>query len=383
MMVRTVVSWLVVLLGILLGMLVIAIVGGPFDGVHALVAVLVGVAAGCVPVLASLIALTNPRRAARIYLCVAPITPLLFPPLSWELGFWEPGSAAIVLSAIVLLLGVLVVPGLFWLLTARRNWPPLFQLPHSFQRSRLPVILGTGLLCVFVVVALLSSLFLPWWPLIGDCHSGPLLTEQGIPESMDFTARIVFVAPVSFHGLSLWSIAQVEERFADVPSWPHNLLILRGYFLPTDRFKRYLVEGKRSKGAIARVLPVVEPVECGHTAHLENSTVALRVLHDGPPRSGIRVLGVVYRSLQTREPASGVKVRITGPSGVGISMTNAQGVYDVTGLPPGHYTIELAEPDWHTVNIYDLDDRAIREDAFYLRHLLLYSQSPPDPATLK
>jgi len=45
-------------------------------------------------------------------------------------------------------------------------------------------------------------------------------------------------------------------------------------------------------------------------------------------------------------------------------MTNAQGVYDVTGLPPGHYTIELAEPDWHTVNIYDLDDRAIREDAF-------------------
>lgn len=74
-MLRRVVSWLVVLLGILLGMLVIAVVGGTYVGTHAPVAVFVAVAAGCVPVLAALIALHNPRTAAWIDLCLSPIAP--------------------------------------------------------------------------------------------------------------------------------------------------------------------------------------------------------------------------------------------------------------------------------------------------------------------
>jgi hypothetical protein len=355
MMLRRVVSWLVVLVGILLGMLVIAVIGGTSVGVHAPVAVFVTVVAGCVPVLASLIALRNPRRAAWIDLCVSPLTPFLALLFSREFGG--------VLGAVAVFSGALVVPGFFWLLTSRRNWPPLLQPSRSLRGASFKALLGIGLFCMLVVAATLSSLFLPWWPPVGDCSGRPILTEQGNPRNIDFTARIVFVGPRSFHGWSLWSIARVEQRFGAVPAWPSNLILLRGYFLPADVSRQYLVEGRRSGAAITRFLPVIVPTACGHTALLENATVALRCLRDGLPRSGGRLIGMVHRALrESSNPVAGVKVRITGPAGSSILVTDAQGIYDVTGLPPGEYTIELGAPERHPVHTYYLPDRAIRED---------------------
>ena len=355
-MLRRLVSWLVVLLGILLGMLVIAVVGGTSVGVHASFAIFVAVAAGCVPVLTSLIALRNPRRAAWIDLCVSPITPflaLLFP--------WEFGS---VLVATAVFLGALAVPGFFWLLTSRHNWPRLLRPPRSLQGARFNAVLGTGLFCVLVIVAAFSSLFLPWWPPVGDCSGRPLLTEQGVPANTDFTARILFVGPRSFRGSSLWSIARVEQRFGSLPAWPSNLVILRGCFNPVDKDEHYFVEGRHSGAAISRFLPVIVPVACGRTAPLEDAAVALRCLRDGLPRSGGRLIGMVRRGLrESNRPAAGVEVRITGPTGSSIFVTDAQGIYDVTGLPPGEYAIELGAPEWHPVHTYYLPDRAIREDS--------------------
>lgn len=356
MMLRRAVSWVVFLLGTLLGMLVIAVVGGTFVGVVAPFAVFVVIAAGCVPVIASLIALHNPRRAARIDLCVSPIVPFLALLISWEFGG--------VLGAVAVFSGAVVIPGFFWLLTSRRNWSPLLRHPLSLRGSNLTVVLGTLLFCALVTVAAFSSLFLPWWPPIGDCGGRPIFTEQGVPLNLDFTARIVFVGPRSFHGLSLWSIARVEQRFGSLTAWPSNLVILRGYFKPTDKDERYLVEGRRSGAAITRFLPVIEPVACGRTAHLGDATVALRCLRDGVPRSGGRLIGIVHsRVRESSKPAAGVQVRVTGPAGSRISVTDAQGIYDVTDLPPGYYTIELAAPEWHPVHTYYLSDRAIREDS--------------------
>lgn len=356
---RRLVSWLVVLLGILLGMLVIAVVGGTFVGVHAPVAVFVAVAAGCIPVLASLIALRNPRRAAWIDLCVAPLTPLLALSFPWEFGS--------VFAALMVFSGAICIPGFFWLLTSRHNWPQLIRSPRSLRGASFSAALGAGLLCVLVIVPAFSSLFLPWWAPVGDCGGRPLLTDRGIPKNIDFTARIVFVGPSSFRGSSLWSVANVEERFGGLSAWPSNLVILRGYFKPTDKDELYFVEGTRSQGAITRFLPVIEPVDCGHTAQLENATVAIRSLRDGLPQSGIRLIGMVYKgSMGSRRPAVGLKVRITGPAGSTIAITDPQGIYNATGLPPGHYTIELGTPDWHSVNGYDLHDREIQDDYFHL-----------------
>jgi hypothetical protein len=152
----------------------------------------------------------------------------------------------------------------------------------------------------------------------------------------------VFVGPRSFHGWSLWSIAHVEQRFADLSSGPANRIILRGHFRPTDKSEPYFVEGVRSSGVLTRLLPIIEPVDCGRTAHLDDAGVALRVLHDGPPSSGGRLIGRVFASLKSepRNPVPGVSVLAKGPAGSVVSVTDAQGIYDFVGLPAGHYTVE-------------------------------------------
>jgi protocatechuate 3,4-dioxygenase beta subunit len=58
-------------------------------------------------------------------------------------------------------------------------------------------------------------------------------------------------------------------------------------------------------------------------------------------------------------------MRATGPGGSTVFTTDTNGIYDIAGLPPGHYTIELAQPDWHPVNTYDLADGEIGEDHFH------------------
>src|SRR5260370_7403960 len=221
---RRAVSWLIIVQAILLGMLTIAVFGGTWEGGA------VPLAEGTIPILLSLIATRNPRRASHIALWVAPITLLLIFPSPW--GFR---------AAVLVFAGSLVIPGLFWLLTSRRNWPLPLQFPLIPRRPYLGTILGLGMLCALVVIAVLSSLFLPWWPPIGDCSVRPLLTEQGAPRNIDFTARIVFVGPRSFHERSLWSIARVQQRFADPSSAPPDLLILRAYFLPNHKSQHYFV----------------------------------------------------------------------------------------------------------------------------------------------
>jgi len=159
----------------------------------------------------------------------------------------------------------------------------------------------------------------------------------------------------------------VEERFASQPSWVPDLIILHGYFRPTDELSHYFVEGRRSEGLIAGLLPVMDPVECGHTAHLEDAIIAVRVLRDGPPLSGVCIIGRVYRGAREgRMPVPGVKVLITGPSGSRVSMTDAQGVYDVIGLPPGEYTVQIAGNNRHGVYAAHLREGGVHDSTFYL-----------------
>jgi hypothetical protein len=353
---RGTISWFVIAFEVLLGLLILVLLGQAEVYTHVPLVVVTTLLVGVGPILASFVATRNPRRAARILLWVSPLALLLLP--RFGLGFR---------LAIAVLLGATVVPGLFWLFVSRRNWPLPLNTAVLPQRPGLEVVLVFGLLCTFLVSSVFLSLFLPWWPPIGDCGSGPLLNEQGAPRNIDFTARILFVGPRTSHGWSLWSIARVEQRFSDAPWSVAGLVVLRDFFRPTDRFERFFVEGSRSHGTFTRFLPIIERVECGHSQRTSDAIVALRVLRDGPPPSGIRIIGRVYADrLKHHIPSPGIEVLIKGPAGSRIVVTDAEGVYDVTGLSPGSYSVELSTKDWHPVCALDLQKVPVGDCPLFL-----------------
>jgi hypothetical protein len=273
-------SWLVVVESALLSMLSIAlVVSRTWATVPAVV--LASVVTGLIPLCASLIATFNQKLAARIYLYAAPFALLLIPLFPSE--FWG------MLGSTVAFGGAVIIPGFFWGLASRRNWPS--PIPRSFLARH--IVLATGLaisvLVLWVVGAFVGSLSLPWWDPIGDCGSRPLLDEDGTPRNTDFTAKVLFVGPKSLLGKSLWSIARVEERFSSRPL--PNIVILRAFFEPSDKSVSYFVEGYRSYGPLFRYLPMIEQTDCGRTQYAKDASVPLRVLRDGPPKSGVRLIG--------------------------------------------------------------------------------------------
>jgi hypothetical protein len=72
---------------------------------------------------------------------------------------------------------------------------------------------------------------------------------------------------------------------------------------------------------------------------MDGAEAQLRVLSEGPPKSGVRIIGSVYGR------NSGEDVVITGPSGVIHATTDRFGVFDEKGLPGGRYGIALASSD--------------------------------------
>jgi hypothetical protein len=141
--------------------------------------------------------------------------------------------------------------------------------------------------------------------------------------------------------MSLWSIVRIEERFSGLSWWAPNVIFVRNVFDPADASTEYLIEGTRSYGALTRFLPLVERSDCGYTDTRDHAEVAIRILRDGPPKSGARLIGRVYTDLRTdRRPVPRVGISVEGPSDSFVLSTDADGIYDVTGLPPGRYTLD-------------------------------------------
>lgn len=298
----------------------------------------------------SFFATRSPKVASRILLWLTPLGLLIFLPLNRIIArqIEYPSSRSLWIPLISLLAvgATTAIPGLYWRFVSRRRWPLLLQ---SSPLSARPILAAAGVACVVFLVITISvavSVSFPFWEAIGDCGGGPLLSEEGKPRNTDFIAKVVFVGPASFRDYSLWALARVEERYSDGPLSIFGFVILRNFFHPTDRFRWFFVEGKRSKGTIARMLPVIERVECGQSKRLEDAAVPVRVLRDGAPRVGVRIIGRVYVGRLSdpehqRVPSSGIRVLIRGPSGEAGVVTDSQGIFDVSGLPKGKYTVEL------------------------------------------
>jgi hypothetical protein len=119
-------------------------------------------------------------------------------------------------------------------------------------------------------------------------------------------------------------------------------VIVRSYFPPKDR-RVYFVDGRRRPKLLTHFLPIVEHFPCCHTVPVEYAAVDLRLIHDGSPKTGVRVIGRVYSdTYDYGHPVPGVRLFVMGPGGMKTVMTDSQGIYDLTGLPAGHYSVQLA-----------------------------------------
>ncbi|MGC1374155.1 MAG: hypothetical protein WA824_18615, partial [Candidatus Sulfotelmatobacter sp.] len=79
-----------------------------------------------------------------------------------------------------------------------------------------------------------------------------------------------------------------------------------------------------------------------HTARVSDAEVDLRVLRDGPPKNGGRIIGRVYRfSPEGDGFVSGVRVDVIGPAGTISITTDRHGIYDLKDLPTGRYELRV------------------------------------------
>jgi hypothetical protein len=299
--------------------------------------------AGIAPIVASVIAIRNPRLAGKIAVSVGVLIILFAIRLVPLLKSIVVGTAT----------AAILLPGIFWLATSRTNW----LTPRSRRPLRntipLAMVVVVVFLCSVYVSASLFSLSLPWWPLNGDCGGTSLLDEMAQPRGIDFTARVLFVPPrflaLRFYDQALWAIAHVEKRFSE-PSSISNTVILRGHFKSSDESQRYFVEGTRhNRTLLSHFLPVVEPVWCGHTKRLELAQFELRILAGLPHTSAARIIGRVYTGYGANTiGVVGARVLVEGPQAQHRDIllnTDGDGIFESAELAPGVYTVQLFNAD--------------------------------------
>lgn len=68
-----------------------------------------------------------------------------------------------------------------------------------------------------------------------------------------------------------------------------------------------------------------------------------------------------------RKPVPGAQVLLHGPNGSTVLTTNAGGIYDVIGLPPGRYNVELVNHHDSEVYTFDLKTGDVTQATFLIK----------------
>jgi hypothetical protein len=180
----------------------------------------------------------------------------------------------------------------------------------------------------------------------GDCGEHIPFAAPIRPEQAVFTAKILYVSgelqPPEWR--EPWSIALIRHRYWGLPWWLPNLVLLGHY--PTKKGEEYFIDGDRSLFRLSGFFPYID-FRCGsRVGLLSESEVEIRLLKDGPPKSGVRIIGRVMRrsGTGTLQPVPRVNVKIASSDAAVATTTDSGGIYDAVGLPPGHYTVR-ADPD--------------------------------------
>lgn len=334
-------SCFAILSGVLVGILGVAMVAGipVFSAYEPEWSRVAGLALlGFGALLSSVVALRSPGQAGLLLLVAAPMMGACF---AWwqRLGRFQEGVSLhrllVVFAGTSLLF---VVPGAFWRVTSRAGWPPVIPA-HFASKKRLLPVFAVLLFPMLAVVGTVALLFLP--PFWENCYKRtPTVSVQRFPGQIALTGKIVMVGPVDSSQLASWSLVRVQRRFWGWPSWAPDFVILRDLFKKTEKGDEYFVDARRSSGLLTHFLPILEIYPCCHTQRLDRATADIRALEGGPPKSGVRIIGRVYTDMYvTSEPARAVKLLINGPGGKMSTMTDQEGIYDLSGLPEGHYSV--------------------------------------------
>jgi hypothetical protein len=301
---------------------------------------------GCLLIAGSAAATIRTRRLAAIICGLAVASALcslfwvfLVNSLRWE---WRD-----LLTATLLIATITGAPGIYWGVTDWLGWPPVLEAKLASKRVFAAVVLASFLACycgVCISVILLEGQISPF----GDCSGGQSpFARQQFPDQAVFVATVIHLGYPSkaYYGqkLSGWAVARVGEEFWGLPWWNSRVVIVAGGLFADH--KSYFIDGLRRGGVLSLGIPVVPLRMCGLSAQLRDSGVELRLLRAGPPKDGIRIIGRTIGRPPDFSPLAGVPVVITGPRGGTVAITDWQGIYDVSGLPPGAYSIRAGRSD--------------------------------------
>jgi hypothetical protein len=229
---------------------------------------------------------------------------------------------------------------------------------------------------VFSLAAIRASLWTP------DCSGGRLFTRPLSPEHVALTARIVRTAhtnKIAGSWAGSWAIGIVEERFWGLPWWARTTLLTNSMFWEG---RTYFISGTRAYGLLAHHLPIVDATACGNlfAVPVADAAPELRLLHERAPDGQSRTLGFVLaanhsiwkpkppgaperrrtfrswrnhesrdlyewglNSPRTHRPLGGARIGVTGPSGTFVLIADRDGVYELSSLPAGDYTLHLLD----------------------------------------
>jgi hypothetical protein len=194
-------------------------------------------------------------------------------------------------------------------------------------------------------------------PEIFECHHSPQPFA-----SRQSTEQAVFLGRIFATGLlwplgagqregtprRYWAIATIQKTYWGLPWWDRKLVLLTAFGRGGTGFERgdtYFIDGNREHGWLTRRLPIFE-THCTRTGALKYAEIDLRALSDGPPKNSVRIMGYTYHrtsSTESKEMPS-TEVGIRGPTGEIVITSDSQGLYDVSGLPPGVYDIHGMDP---------------------------------------
>jgi hypothetical protein len=212
---------------------------------------------------------------------------------------------------------------------------------------RRKIVLAAVLVCLLgfaAIVALVVFTVHSGIPSV-DCGESAPFAEPRYPGHAVFVAKVLYSTGGDWRPperYTPWAIAVVQHRYWGLPWWTPNVVLIGHGYLKNG--EQYFVDGNRATYRISKFLPYID-FRCGNrTRPLKEADLDLRVLREGPPNSSARIIGPAYRRDETGrlKLAAGIGVEAMGPAGTVASVSDQQGIYDFTGLPPGQYTIRVA-----------------------------------------
>jgi hypothetical protein len=352
--------------------------GAPFRGYDwnrpSLLLAALFVCAFFAPLYVPLMPIRNRIRALCLFLALALLSGLLF-----RLSPWS----RVILPRLVEFSAPFLILGAFWAGTDKLGWPPLVATWRRSRRRQLAMIVaGCALVAMLVFLGTLVVSARGSYAWGRDCGERDLFAHPLSSDHAVFTAqaiRVGHVTKVSGRWAGNWAIGLVQERFWGLPWWSPRLV-----FLTTHAFwegETYLIDGRRDPRLLNRFLPIVEAGPCTYTGPVDDASVELHLLREAPSLREVRIVGHVEDHLHPKElrvetmPVldwsrmseseiqaveehrrysfvsyrrqeaylPGARIRVKGSSGSVNVTADRDGFYEVAGLPPDDYSLELLD----------------------------------------